>query len=221
MAFALALWCPLAQAGASSASPAGGDTGARTAESRLPWMYELEAGYLHPSLEQYSTFYGSGRSGFFSLSAAYRFRSWLEAGAEIGRMRDHGAGRVVGGSGLGGSVTYTLTPLQVFASFMLERPGSRWVPYLSLGAAAIFYDENIDLQPDRSGRSRFGGAEKAGVRWRFASKGGAEATLPADTPWRGYVFLEAQHISGESAGFDLGGTAYMLGVRIEFRLAGR
>jgi hypothetical protein len=181
-------------------------------------MYEIEAGRFHPDLDRYAAFYGSSRTRLVGVSAAYRFRDWLEAGFDIGRVRDRGTGMIAGSGEPGGSVTYELTPLQVFASFMLDRPGRRFVPYLDLGLATAFYVEDIDLEPDRRGRADAGGAAHAGLLWRFASAGGAGDARRSDTFWRGYVFLEAQRFSSKAAGVDLGGTAYLLGVRVEFQL---
>lgn len=212
---------------------------ATPASTRLPdaassprWMYEIKAGDLHPDLDRYATYYGTSRSTVYTLGAAYRFRSWLEAGAEIGRMRESGKGAATGVATPSGSVTYVLTPVQLFASFMLDAPRRRFVPYLGVGIATAFYDERIDLQPDRDRRARVGPAARAGLRWRFAARGaaadaGAEAhgapraeaaRRRGQALWRGYVFLEAQRFSSRIRRFDLGGTAYFAGVRVEFEL---
>jgi hypothetical protein len=185
-------------------------------------MYRIEAGILEPDLDRYSTFFGSRHAALYGLAAGYRFRDWLEVGAEIGRMRDRGVGAVAGGSALAGEVTYELVPVQIFATFSLDRPERRLVPYMRLGIAAALYDEDIELQPSRDGRAEVGPAAALGLRWRFAGKGSRERR-PEGRFWRSYVFLEAQRFSSDAdtAGggtVDVGGTSYLTGLRVEFEL---
>jgi hypothetical protein len=186
------------------------------------WTYQIEGGAFEPDLDQYSAFYGSRRTTLYSLAFGYRFRDWLEVAGEVGRMRDDGAGMVAGSTEPAGEVTYELVPVQVFATFTLDRPERRVVPYLRLGLATAFYDESIELQPTRDGRGDVGASAGIGLRWRFASKGSRERRT-AGPFWRSYVFVEAQRFSSdaetvEGGNVDLGGTAYLTGIRVEFEL---
>jgi hypothetical protein len=186
------------------------------------WMYRIEGGVFDPDLDRYSTFFGGRNAPIYGVAAGYRFRDWLELDAEIGRMRDEGVGTIEGSDVLGGDVTYELVPVQLVATFALAGPGRRLVPYLRLGIAAAFYDEDIELQPSRDGRGDVGAAAGLGLRWRFAGKGTRE-NRPDGRFWRSYVFLEAQRFSSDAdtvggGSVDLGGTSYLTGIRVEFEL---
>ncbi len=178
------------------------------------WMYELGVGEFHPRLDEFGTYYGVDAATTYSLAAAYRFNGWLEAGARLAYLREDGVGAAAGSGGTGGQVRYALVPFELFASFMLPGRDRRFVPYLGLGVATAAYDERIELQPDHKGRGGFGPAVDAGLRWRFASSGGPRS----GEFWRGYVFGQASRFSSRAAGYDLGGTLYTLGVRVEFQI---
>jgi hypothetical protein len=188
------------------------------------WMYRIEGGVFEPDLDRYATFFGSEHARIYGLAAGYRFRDWLELEAAIGRVRERGAGAVASGATLAGEVTYELVPVQLFATFTLDRPERRLVPYLRLGIATALYDEDIELQPSREGRGDVGPAAGIGLRWRFASRGSRDRRLDGRF-WRSYVFLEAQRFSSDAdtvggGRVDLGGTSYLTGIRVEFELGG-
>lgn len=184
------------------------------------WMYELKGGWFYPDLELYDRFYSDDRDTFSAVSGSYRVRDWLEVGAEIGHMRDEGRG-VAGGDGEGAEVTLRLVPVQAFANFMYQpRPERRFVPYAGVGVGAVWYEQDVELQSSRDGRSDVATVVRAGLRWRIASEGprSAETRRPDTTYWRSYVFIEAQALDADVDDIDLGGKSYLLGFRIEFEL---
>jgi len=190
------------------------------ATSSPRWMYEIKGGYFYPELDEYETFYGDDRDTAFAVSGAYRLRDWLEVGGEIGYMRDRGEGRTADGQAVPDAVKQELLPLRVFANFILEHPDRRFVPYAGIGLGWVLYRQEVELQPSRDGRTDTGAFARAGVRWRFASSGDrSAASRGRDVMFtRSYVFVEAQRFTAEIDDVDLGGTAYLLGVRFEFEL---
>ncbi|HEX6999272.1 MAG TPA: CFI-box-CTERM domain-containing protein [Gammaproteobacteria bacterium] len=183
------------------------------------WMYELKAGEYRPDLDDLETFYGSDTDTVVGVSGGFRVRDWLEVGGEVGRLRDDGIGISPGGN-IEDAVKLKLYPVQVFATFMLQpHPGRRFVPYLGIGVAAVRYEQDIELQESREGRTDAGPAVRAGLRWLAVSEGAPRsAGASTETYWRGYAFLEAQRLDTDVDGIELGGTVYLLGFRVEFEL---
>ncbi|HEU4619847.1 MAG TPA: outer membrane beta-barrel protein [Gammaproteobacteria bacterium] len=206
--------------GATSASPETDRSATRPESPR--WMYQIEGGVFEPDLDQYAMFYGSRHATLYGIAFGYRLRDWIELGGDVGRMSDRGTGTIEGKSTAAGEVEYELTPVQLFATFTLDRPDRAIVPYLRLGLATAFYDETIELQPSRNGRGDVGAAVGIGMRWRFAENGSRERRRDG-VFWRSYVFVEAQRFSSDAetsdgGTVDLGGTAYLTGIRVEFEL---
>jgi hypothetical protein len=92
------------------------------------------------------------------------------------------------------------------------------VPYVGAGLLVMRYEQQVELQPDTEGRSDLGWSARAGVRFRIASHGPQRMASSGSPYWRSYIFLEAQEMSAESDGVELGGDAVVLGFRMEFDL---
>ena len=188
------------------------------------WMYELRGGRFLPALDLYETFYGSDEESYVSFAFGYRLRDWLEVGGELGRMRSTGVGILTGSMQLGGEVSYTLIPVNVYASFVFQRnERQRVVPYASIGLTSAYYEQDIDLQPTREGRSDVAASLKAGVRFFLTSQGRRvnPGAARRNTYWRSYVFVEAQTFKAKVDEADLGGDVYQLGFRMEFDVGPR
>lgn len=180
--------------------------------ARLPWMYEIRAGYLQPDLDLFSTFYGEDKKSFIGFAAGYRLNDWIEFGAEYGHMRATGVGLLTSSQELGGTVKYTLNPLQIYTNLMLQRNAlQRFVPYVGVGLAAAQYEQTVENQSNSEGTTDVGYSIRAGLRVLVGTR-----RERSRTPWQGYVFLEAGDISTEVGDVDLGGRTYMLGFRMEF-----
>jgi len=204
--------------GVAAGGNASGQEAPATSSPR--WMYEIKGGYFYPELDDYEAFYGDDRDTAFAVSGAYRLRDWLEVGVEIGYTRDRGEGRTSDGEAVPDAVKQELWPLRVFADFIFDQPDRRFVPYAGLGLGWVLYRQEVELQPGRDGRTDAGAFGRAGVRWRFASSGDrSAASRGRDAMFtRSYAFVEAQRFTAEIDDVDLGGTAYLLGVRFEFEL---
>jgi hypothetical protein len=177
------------------------------------WTYEVRGIYFRPDLPQFSTFYGDSHATYFGLAGSYRLLDQLELGGEYGLMKKHGVGVLSDTGALGGSVEYRLDSFHVFANWIFQNAQTqRVVPYLGAGLLVMRYEQAVDLQPTIEGRTDPGWSARTGVRFQVAS--GSGATESAN--WRGYMFVEAQHMSAKVEDWNLGGNAFVLGFRMEF-----
>ena len=177
------------------------------------WTYEVRGIYFRPDLPLFSTFYGDNHTTYFGLAGSYRFLDQLELGGEYGLMREHGVGVLANSGTLGGSVEYRLDSFHVFANWIFQNASTqRVVPYLGGGLLVMRYEQAVELQPTIEGRTNPGWSARGGVRFQIASGSG-----PTDSAnWRGYMFVEAQHMSAKVDDWNLGGNAFVLGFRMEF-----
>jgi len=182
------------------------------------WALEFKGGIYQPDLEDYKTFYGSDDNGFMALGASYRFTNWLDVGAELGYSKDSGAGLLPGSGTVGGSVDFTLVPIQLLANFRYDRSLNQVVvPYAGVGLAGAWYDLDIEAQSGRDGLSDLGWSARAGLQLllnRLDSRGADYVS--SGRRLRSYLFLEAQVLDIEKEEFELGGKYYSLGFRFEF-----
>ena len=99
----------------------------------------------------------------------------------------------------------------------LFKPDQLFVPYIGIGATSAFYEQEIELQGDRSGRSDSGSMARLGVQLYLNrldpdTAGGYGDGAIKQT----YLYLEAQRFSTEQSAIELGGDALVLGVRFTF-----
>ncbi len=180
------------------------------------WSYEIRAGSLEPDLELFETFYGDDSETIYGLAGAYRIRDWLEIGGEYGSMTARGVGVLSTSQTLGGDVKYRLSPIHVLANFVFQRSvAQRVVPYLGLGLTVAEYRQDIEQQPGIDGHTDIGNTIRAGVRFRIATHG-PYASAQGSPYWRSLAFIEAQTMSAEADGVELGGDAVLIGFRMEF-----
>ena len=101
----------------------------------------------------------------------------------------------------------------MFANWIFQNASTqRVVPYLGGGLLVMRYEQAVELQPTIEGRTNPGWSARGGVRFQIASGSG-----PTDSAnWRGYMFVEAQHMSAKVDDWNLGGNAFVLGFRMEF-----
>jgi opacity protein-like surface antigen len=212
-----ALVSPLAAADATAQSRE------QAAEQFSPrWMYELKAGYTYPELDGYDTFYGDDRETSFAVAGGYRINDLLEIAAEIAHMRDEGLGTDAAGELSGAEVTLRLVPLHVFATYVHQpRAERRLVPYAGLGFAVVWYDQGVELQDSRDGRTDVGVSARIGVRWLLGQKGTRASRRNGSIYSRSYAFAEAQQVDADVDDIELGGTTYTIGFRFELEIPGR
>jgi hypothetical protein len=188
------------------------------------WTYEIRGGYFYPDLDLFETFYGDDKEGYFSLAGTYRISDRFELGGEYGYLKANGRGILTSTAELGAAVEYRLSPIHLFANFVFQRAAhQRLVPYLGVGLTVATYQQEIELQPSIDGRTDLGYSARIGLRLLLKSYGPNLAmSSSAGSPyWRSFVFLEAQQMSTEVEGIDLGGALYALGFRTEFDLNSR
>jgi opacity protein-like surface antigen len=202
-----------------SADQAAVDPQEETAEYAAPrWALEFKGGKYKPDLERYKEFYGSDTNTFLAIGGAWRVNNWFELGGELGYSKDRGVGLLQNSGETGGSVKYTLMPLQLFANFRYDRSLNQlFVPYAGIGVVTAWYRQEIDQQPDRKGRTDVGGSARVGLQLLLnrLDKGSAQY-LRGDRRLRSYLFLEGQYFSTKVDGIDLGGEIFLLGLRMEF-----
>jgi opacity protein-like surface antigen len=182
------------------------------------WNYEFRGAYFRPDLELFETFYGDDASSWGG-ALSYRLSDRLEIGGEYGLMKEEGVGLLTESAELGGSVDYRLDQAHVFANVIFQRSREqRIVPYVGAGLLVMRYEQEIEFQPDIDGRTDLGWSARAGVRFRVASHGPEAFRESSDSSpyWRAYVFLEAQEMSAQADGVELGGESLLLGFRMEF-----
>jgi hypothetical protein len=112
-------------------------------------------------------------------------------------------------------------PAHIFVNFRGEFSEPQiLVPYGGVGLTSAYYKQEIASQGDKSGRTDLGYNARFGVELNLnrldarSVKRGRDQSLT-----RSYLYLEAQYFSTEVDGVDLGGIAYMLGLRLEFDFA--
>jgi opacity protein-like surface antigen len=202
-----------------SADQAAVDAKEETAAYAAPrWALEFKGGKYKPDLERYKEFYGSDTNTFLAIGGAWRVNNWFELGGELGYSKDRGVGLLQNSGETGGSVKYTLMPLQLFANFRYDRSLNQlFVPYAGIGVVTAWYRQEIDQQSDRKGRTDVGGSARVGLQLLLnrLDKGSAQY-LRGDRRLRSYLFLEGQYFSTKVDGIDLGGEVFLLGLRMEF-----
>jgi len=180
------------------------------------WSVELKGGLFEPDLDDYGEFYGSDDSTYFAISATWLASRWLELGAELGYFDDDGVGVLPVSGTPGAPVEYTLWPLHVFVTLRGEfTPGQLLVPYAGAGATIAYYEQRIDQQPDRDGRTDVGANARVGLQLLLDRVDPATA---AESGWldNTYLFVEAQWFTTEVDDIDLGGLVWLIGFKLEF-----
>lgn len=182
------------------------------------WAMELKGGIYTPDLDDYEQFYGDDDSTLWGLSLAYRITNWLEVGGELGYTSAKGVGSLPGSGGTGGRVRYTLLPLQLFVNLRYDRSFRQLlVPYAGVGLVSAWYELSPDQQSGRNGFADIGLGARVGVQLLLnrLDRHGANY-VSGDRRLRSFLFLEGQYLDTDKSGFNLGGDAYLLGLRFEF-----
>ena len=183
------------------------------------WTIEVKGGKLEPELESFAAFYGEEDTGYVAGSFGYRFKSWLEAGAEVGYLHDRGVGILAEQGVPGGGVVYSLMPLHLHVTVRGQfKPDQLFVPYFGLGVTSAYYRQEIELQEDRTGWSDVGSFGRVGIELYLnrVDPGTAGGGLSEGVIKQSYLYLEAQRFSAEKEGNELGGDAIVVGLRFTF-----
>jgi opacity protein-like surface antigen len=187
-------------------------------EIESPWVIDLKGGIFAPDLPRYKEFYGSSSDVYLGAAFAYRFKPWLDFGAELGYFKDSGVGFQPSNMSLGGSVKYKLIPLDLYVNFRGEYSLEQlFVPYAGGGVTTAWYQQDVLSQGEISGRTDLGYNLRAGVQLFLNRLDQRTARRAASgSPTRSYLYVEVKYFSTEVDGVDLGGVAYLLGLRLEY-----
>ncbi len=188
--------------------------------NRSHWALELKGGMFDAALENWPQYYEKKRMPEYAGSLAYLFSRYFEAGIGAGRMKADGKGLALFQGTPAGSVTYVYYPVNVFVLARGALHEDQWlVPYIGGGWTRMYYRQDIK-----------DGMTTRGATDGYHLRGGLEFSLDALDPdaSRGmyrdysvretYLFLEAEytHAAVQSGAINLGGTAYLAGLRFEF-----
>lgn len=188
------------------------------ADERPKWSFELKGGTFHSDLDDWGTFYGDNRMSHYGLAVGYKLLRPLEIGIEAGYRGDRGQGFAPTHGIVTGDVRYQLLPVHFTATLRGIFHEDQWlVPYL--GAAAGRYSYRITIE----GQDRIsGGTGGTFVRYglqllldrldRRAAQN-LQRQFGIDNT---YLFFEWRDSKAEVDGSELGGTAYLGGLLLEF-----
>jgi len=190
------------------------------------WSFEFKGGRYHPTLDEYSDYFGRNRTDELAFTLARKVFRVFEAGVEVGRVHDKGVGGLPFNKEkgfpvvTGGTVTYDLYPVQAFITLRGVFYENQWlVPYVGGGSTREYYEQKVVGQSAVKGHAS-GSHTRAGLQFLLDRLSGSDAanlqsSFGIDNT---YLFLEQQTIKAEvkSAKIDLGGKVYLLGLLFEF-----
>lgn len=180
------------------------------------WSLELKGGLFEPDIDDYGTYYGADDDTYFAVTATWLALGWLEVGAEVGYFDDDGVGVLPVSGSPGAPVQYTLWPAHLFVTAVGAFSDDQLlVPYAGVGATAAYYEQKVDQQPDRSGRTDVGVNARIGLRLLLDRVDPVTASESSFLQ-RTYLFVEGQWFTTEVDDVDLGGTALAVGFKLEF-----
>ncbi len=185
---------------------------------RPHWSLEVKGGQFTPDIDNYETFYGKDHTSEFGLGFGYKFLRQLEVGAQASYIEDEGVGLLPINQILGGEVTYTLVPVDVFVLFRAIFKENQWVvPYIGGGWTRAYYQQEITNQETVKGKAD-GYNARAGIQIslnNMAPKRAHNSDKQIGLK-QSYLILEAKKFSAKTNGVDLGGTSYLFGLLFEF-----
>lgn len=193
---------------------------------RPNWSLEIKGGYFYPEIDNWKTFYGQERTGHYAGSLAYKLFQQVEAGIELGYIKDQGQGyaplnsQLFGTQVLSGRAKYEVAPVNVFILFRGVFRETQWlVPYAGGGYTRMLYRETIEGQGTVRG-SVNGYHGRAGLQLLLDDiDTGAANNLYLDYGiYHTYLFVEMEMTKATvgSSSLDLGGKSYLAGFLFEF-----
>ncbi len=184
------------------------------------WSFEVKGGRFAPALPNWREFYGKRDMPEYNAALAYKLLRQVEIGIEGGYDKTTGHAFAPLHNMAAGDVTYELYPVNAFLLLRGIAGEGQWlVPYIGGGYSRIYYRETIAGQ----GTTR-GSAD--GYHYR----GGLQFLLDAVDPdsanglymdygvYHTYLIVEAErtHAVVKSAGANIGGTSWHVGLLFEY-----
>jgi opacity protein-like surface antigen len=190
----------------------------KVAATEMPhWYFDLKRGSFKSAEEQWSEFYGDDRFPIYAFGLGYKVVQQIEIGVEGDYLMDQGEGWAPGHGTLAGTVDYRLYPVHLQLTLRAIFHQDQWlVPYVGAGVSHLIYRIKTESQSDISG-SADGRQYRAGLQILLdnldKSRGIAMQDYGVENT---YFFIEAQRIESTLEAANLGGTAYLGGLRFEF-----
>lgn len=191
---------------------------AASAADATDWTFEFKGGVFHSADKQWPDFYGNDRFPAYALSLGYMLFRQLEVGMEAGYLADEGKGFAPLHGTLAGKLKYHLYPLHLNMTLRGAFSPDQWlVPYIGVGISRYSYRVETEQQSDITG-SLNGYQYRAGLQLLMDNleKSSAYNLDRSFGIVNTYFFLEAQQLEVNSDNSDLGGTAYLGGIRFEY-----
>lgn len=181
------------------------------------WFFEFKGGSFESAEEQWADFYGDDSLPVYAFGLGYKLLPQVEVGVEAGYLQDEGRGLAPGHGTLAGDVRYQLYPVHLQFTVRGIFHQDQWlVPYVGAGWSRLNYRVEVEQQSDSSGAAD-GHQYRAGLQLLLDNlEKSAAANLNDVGIANTYFFLEAQRTEVSLEGVELGGTAYLGGLRFEF-----
>lgn len=189
-----------------------------TAAEIPKWSFEFKGGGFESDESQWSDFYGNDRFPAYAMGIGYKLIPQIELGVEAGYLADEGQGFAPSHNVPAGNVKYRLYPLHLqLTARGIFNPDQWLIPYVGASWSRFSYRIEPERQSDITGATE-GYQYRAGLQLLLDNLDkNAAATLSSTHGIENtYFFLEAQQTRVSIHDTDLGGTAYLGGLRIDF-----
>jgi len=184
------------------------------------WSLELKGGTFAPAPDNWSQYYGKKDMPEYAGTLAYKVLRQVEIGIGAGSARDRGQAYAPGHGTLSGDVSYKMYPLNVFVLARGIISENQWVvPYIGGGWTRMYYRQSVEGQGEVRG-SADGYHFRGGLQLSLDNldESAANNLYTEEGVYHTYFFVEAERTKAKikSSSFDLGGTAYLIGLLFEF-----
>ncbi len=182
------------------------------------WSFEFKGGRFESADDQWADFYGNDRFPAYALGFGYKLHRQIEVGLEAGYLADEGRGFAPIHGIPAGNVKYRLYPLHLQLTVRGVFHHDQWlVPYIGAGWSRFSYRVETERQSDISGATD-GYQYRAGLQLLLDNldKNAAAELRDSIGVESTYFFIEAQRTEVSIGGAELGGTAYLGGIRLDF-----
>jgi hypothetical protein len=184
------------------------------------WSLEVKGGTFTPALDKWSQYYDQKSMPQYAASLAYMYVRQFEAGVELGWLRGKGHLYAPQHGIFTGNVVYDLYPVNVFVLARYVVSDEQWlIPYIGGGLTRMYYRERVEDQNTASGHAD-GYHVRGGLQFSLdiLDPGAANMMYIGYGVHHTFVFFEAEYTRAvvNSVSIDLGGTAYLGGLLLEF-----
>jgi len=187
---------------------------------RPHWSVEVKGGTFAPALADWAQFYGTKSMPTFAVSVAYKLIRQIDIGISGGYAEDRGHAFAPGHDTFTGNVTYRIVPVNLFVLLRGSLNEDQWVvPYVGGGFTRLYYQEKIEGQDTVNGTVD-GYHARGGLQLLLngLDEHAANRMFQDYGVYHTYLFGEVEytHAVVRSTSVNLGGTAYLMGILIEF-----